>query len=514
MPVLAVAKESKLRRALIIISVVCAIGVNAPSWASSPVKHRLGGYSGPVILPTSGALFGAYLKLDAHNGMERREAITNFETLIGRPIAIDRVYYNWTDNFPNADDYWSRDQGHILFLSWNAGYGLGQCAKWADIAAGLYDADIDAKAAALMAFGSPMIFSFHHEPTTHNPGEPCGTPDEYKLAWRHVRERFDANGVTNLSYALTLTAQSFDKNNAEPYYPGDDVIDIVAADGYNWYSCQFHPGPWRSIEQIFSSFHDFGVSHGKPMVIAEYGSGEDDALPGRKAQWFTDGADILKRWPEIKGISYFNVGNGGACDRYVDTSPDSLAAFRTMGFEPYFNPPVAVGRVLVADFSFSPTTVTIDQGTGVVWSFDGPSDHTVTSSGDLGLFDSGAVSAGGTFSFFFVAAGNYRYNCTIHPSMQGTVKVPALADPPTGGIDTEFTLTWSAELAPTGWGFDVQIRRPGQARWSNWLTLQTANAATFVPDGGLGTYSFRARLHNTVNQTTSKYSPPVQIEVA
>src|SRR5438093_773541 len=411
------------------------IAVAVPS-GSAAALHASEGYSGPVVLPDTGALFGAYLKLDPHNGLDRRTAVTNFEALIGRPLAVERVYYKWDDVFPNGDDYWSRDQGRTLYISWNAAYG-DQCATWADIAAGLYDSDIDAKASAFIAFGSPVIFSFHHEPTTYNQGEICGRPEDYKAAWRHIRDRFEADGVTNLTYAWTMTAKSFENENAEPYYPGDDVIDIVAADGYNWYSCEFHPGPWRSIEQIFSSFHDFGVSHGKRMVIAEYGSGEDDALPGRKAQWFTDGADILKRWPEIKGISYFNVGNGGACDRYVDTSPDSLAAFRTMGFEPYFNPPVAVGRVLVADFSFSPTTVTIDQGTGVVWSFDGPSDHTVTSSGDLGLFDSGAVSAGGTFSFFFVAAGSYRYNCTIHPSMQGTVKVPALADPPTGGIDTE-----------------------------------------------------------------------------
>ena len=40
---------------------------------------------------------------------------------------------------------------------------------------------------------------------------------------------------------------------------------------------------------------------------------------------------------------------------------------------------------------------------------------------DTGLFDSGNLSPGTTFTFTFAAAGTYTYHCTIHPSMVGTI---------------------------------------------------------------------------------------------
>jgi len=47
--------------------------------------------------------------------------------------------------------------------------------------------------------------------------------------------------------------------------------------------------------------------------------------------------------------------------------------------------------------------------------------HTVT--GDDNSFDSGNISAGSRFSRTFSVVGTYKYHCTIHPSMTGTVVV-------------------------------------------------------------------------------------------
>jgi len=47
--------------------------------------------------------------------------------------------------------------------------------------------------------------------------------------------------------------------------------------------------------------------------------------------------------------------------------------------------------------------------------------HTFTADG--GLFDSGPVEPGKSFSFTFGAAGEVSYHCEIHPSMKGRVKV-------------------------------------------------------------------------------------------
>jgi hypothetical protein len=496
------------------------ITVGSPAGASartlSPQKP-LYTYSGPVPLPDRGAYFGAFVPPDPHNGPDRRTALLDYEAMVGRPMAIERVYYLWNEVWPTDDDVWSAAMGRILYISWNASPDDGSgCRKWADIAAGVYEADIDAQASRIKAFPYNFFFSFHHEPTTAPPGhKSCGTPDDYKKAWRYIHARFAADGVTNVTYSITYTAQNFARGKADDYYPGNGIIDTIAADGYNWFGCQFHQGPWREFQEIFQPFYDFGVEHDKPLIVAEYGTGEDPDVVGRKGQWFTNAAETMKNWPLLKGVTYFNVGNGGtSCDRYVDSTESSLGGFTAFGADPYLNPPVPVTDVSVADFSFAPKNVTIDQGTTGQWSFDGPSQHTVTET-DLSLFDSGAMPAGSTFSFYPLAAGIYDYECTIHPTlMTGTVIVPVKAEPLSGGVSTEFTITWAADHAPSGFAFDVQIRRPGSTRWKPWLILQNQNASGFVPDAGVGTYSFRARYHNTTTDAKSRYSPPQSITVS
>ncbi|HJR90885.1 MAG TPA: plastocyanin/azurin family copper-binding protein [Acidimicrobiia bacterium] len=47
--------------------------------------------------------------------------------------------------------------------------------------------------------------------------------------------------------------------------------------------------------------------------------------------------------------------------------------------------------------------------------------HTWTSSD--GVFDSGTLGQGDTFSFIFEEAGEYPFVCVIHPTMTGTVTV-------------------------------------------------------------------------------------------
>jgi hypothetical protein len=227
-------------RRVIVLSAIAALTALSPGLANA--TNRPLSYAGPVPLPASGAMFGVHLELDQHNGTDRRTAMLNFEALTGRLAAIDREYYFWNDDFPTADDEWSRDMGRTLYFSWSAHPDDGSgCRKWADIAAGVYDADIDAQAAKIIAFGAPVFFAFHHEPTTGNLNDNCGTAPEYISAWQHVHDRFAADGATNVTWAWTMTAWSFQQHNAANYYPGDSYVDVIAADGYNWFGCTFHP---------------------------------------------------------------------------------------------------------------------------------------------------------------------------------------------------------------------------------------------------------------------------------
>jgi plastocyanin len=81
----------------------------------------------------------------------------------------------------------------------------------------------------------------------------------------------------------------------------------------------------------------------------------------------------------------------------------------------------AAGSIVIKDFGFSPAALTVSRGTRVTWrNLDGE-PHTVAST--TGAFRSGALDQQDTFSFQFDQPGTYRYVCTIHPHMSGTITV-------------------------------------------------------------------------------------------
>jgi len=78
-------------------------------------------------------------------------------------------------------------------------------------------------------------------------------------------------------------------------------------------------------------------------------------------------------------------------------------------------------QVSARDFMFTPASITVKAGTTVTWVNLDDEPHTVFS--DAGLFRSSALDTQERFSFKFDKAGTYRYLCTIHPRMLGTVVV-------------------------------------------------------------------------------------------
>jgi plastocyanin len=70
---------------------------------------------------------------------------------------------------------------------------------------------------------------------------------------------------------------------------------------------------------------------------------------------------------------------------------------------------------------FNPATLTVPAGTTVTWGNNDVTTHTTTS--DTGLWNSNNMNSGNTFSFKFDTPGTYRYHCTIHSFMNGTIVV-------------------------------------------------------------------------------------------
>lgn len=100
---------------------------------------------------------------------------------------------------------------------------------------------------------------------------------------------------------------------------------------------------------------------------------------------------------------------GAATRRWVDGSHGAPVARAT------------TERVRIVDFAFRPRRLEVPKGTRVRWVNRGGVTHTTTSTN--GAWDSGALAPGETFSRVFGTRGTFRYRCTIHPSMTGTVVV-------------------------------------------------------------------------------------------
>jgi plastocyanin len=86
---------------------------------------------------------------------------------------------------------------------------------------------------------------------------------------------------------------------------------------------------------------------------------------------------------------------------------------------------------------FSPNMINIAPGDTVTWTNNDKVGHTTTSGlptdNQTGtVWDSSLVKAGGTYSFTFQTAGDYKYFCQVHPWMSGEVIVGAAASSSSG----------------------------------------------------------------------------------
>ena len=77
--------------------------------------------------------------------------------------------------------------------------------------------------------------------------------------------------------------------------------------------------------------------------------------------------------------------------------------------------------VRIAGFAFTPSSLSVHTGTLVTFTNRDGATHTVTADG--GLFNSGDLATGQSFSFTFMGRGSFPYHCQIHPSMTGTITV-------------------------------------------------------------------------------------------
>lgn len=78
-------------------------------------------------------------------------------------------------------------------------------------------------------------------------------------------------------------------------------------------------------------------------------------------------------------------------------------------------------QIVIENFAFVPSELTIAPGTKVTWVNKDEAPHTATSSEKK--FNSGGLDTDESYSFVFNDKGEFPYFCTLHPHMMATITV-------------------------------------------------------------------------------------------
>src|SRR5512132_3257175 len=262
------------RRVLVAALLVAALGVlTLSARALTPPA--------PDAAP-SPALLGAWVKGDSGQPAAQQTATVQLEAALGRKLAVGHSFVPWGDGLGSLPA-WHLAQGRTPLISFGG-------ARPGEVAAGLHDQYLGSLARQIVALGRPVLLRYAGDMDRAAGWRSSGYGPAFVAAWRHLHDLFAAAGVAG-AWVWSPRAEAFAgaRGGVDRYWPGDRYVDWVAADGFNSGGCAGGAG-WRSFGEIFQAFYAWGSARAKPLMVAETGTVEDPADPGRKAAWYREAA--------------------------------------------------------------------------------------------------------------------------------------------------------------------------------------------------------------------------------
>jgi len=185
----------------------------------------------------------------------------------------------------------------------------------------------------------------------------------------------------------------------------------------------FNEGPnlWEAfhviggiMDTVYIDGNPFNVEHGLQTVSIPPSGGAIVDM------YFTDPGGLN---PFVNhAFAYAQAGTVGVfkVENASSSGTTTTSASGAPGFPVSIQPGSAVNTTTTY---YSPTTITVVIGVNntVTWTNNDNIAHTVTA--DNGVFDSGLLNQGQTWTYTFTTPGTYAYHCSIHPWMKGTVVV-------------------------------------------------------------------------------------------
>ena len=162
----------------------------------------------------------------------------------------------------------------------------------------------------------------------------CGTvngnrPDEVVRAWRHLREIFRAAGARDVRWVWSPYAHSYppiEPNRIAGYFPGDDEVDRVAIDAYNWGATRAGKRWELPTDLLGEPCREVARLSARPLMIAEVGCAE---AGGDKAAWIDALAAALRAdLARVDTLIWFDVDK--ECDWRIESTARAAAAFHRL----------------------------------------------------------------------------------------------------------------------------------------------------------------------------------------
>lgn len=266
-----------------------------------------------------------------------RSTFEPFEQWLGRKHAVIVLYFDAAD-VSRLGERVIRDRlttvyeaGHVPMVTWQpflSSSGTPEPTVERRIAAGEHDQLLDRWVQLLDGWlhgGGDDSGTHSHERRAYfrpfpemngswlpwSASDSTSTTEDFVAAWTRFHDRFDRAGVTNrqLQWVWNPNATESAGPKTEWYYPGDEYVDWIGLDGYNFGDSR-RWSRWRSPDEVFSPMLDrMRRLADKPIAFPEFGttSLRDGAHAlDAKAEWITAAFEFVRR-EGIEMACWFNI---------------------------------------------------------------------------------------------------------------------------------------------------------------------------------------------------------------
>lgn len=366
-----------------------------------------------------------------------------WEDPISTPVSMFRRFFTWaqaTNGNMRTEVLNNYTAGRSTWLSFKTPSGTD---SWATVAAGTYQAQVDAFLVGLRDTGIAVWLTPYHEPENNvapeAPGNGevlSGTPAEWRAMVRYIEARRKAVGADNVLIVPVLMDYTFESGS------GRTISDWMLPEsdfplyGFDPYTNSYGTSPARITNTRFNSaVSSMMTTYGKDLAIAECGGQIGSSAVRPPELWEAFAQECVDH--NIKACCWFDVGSNDLANQSPGDPTGALYAAMLATFDSaanynagrlYTSTPVPGGSVEVSGtpVNVTPTaraTSSASSGvppTAISFSASGSTDPDGTIVSYAWNFGDSTAATGSSATHTFAANGVYTVTLTVTDNRGGT----------------------------------------------------------------------------------------------